>query len=221
MSTCACAEAHDIRRVVLTGEPGAGKPAVLEMVRNSLCQHVRVLPEAASIVFGGGFPREDDLTCRRAGQRAIYFVQRELEAAGEAHAPAVLLCDRGTLDGLAYWPGPVDDFWRSTHTTLATELARCEPNRRAPPRRSTSASAPCGNSIRVVSWSRPRATSSTRPSLPWRFCEPSCRTAAPPTSKLLPQGPTTVPVRRPNALVAGCQPGPVRDGTAAWARAAA
>lgn len=124
MNTCACAEAHEIRRVVLTGGPGAGKTAVLEMVRNSLCQHVRVLPEAASIVFGGGFPREDDPTCRRAEQRAIYFVQRELEVTGEAHAPAVLLCDRGTLDGLAYWPGPVDDFWGSTHTTLAAELAR-------------------------------------------------------------------------------------------------
>ena len=124
MSTCACAEAHETRRVVLTGGPGAGKTAVLEMVRNSLCRHVRVLPEAASIVFGGGFPREDDLTCRRAGQRAIYFVQRELEVTGDAHAPAVLLCDRGTLDGLAYWPGPLDDFWGSTHTTLAAELAR-------------------------------------------------------------------------------------------------
>jgi hypothetical protein len=39
---------------------------VLEMVRTSLCQHVHVLPEAASIVFGGGFPRHDDPTCRRA-----------------------------------------------------------------------------------------------------------------------------------------------------------
>jgi predicted ATPase len=124
MNTCACAEAHETRRVVLTGGPGAGKTAVLEMVRNSLCRHVRVLPEAASIVFGGGFPREDDPTCRRAAQRAIYFVQRELEVTGEAHAPAVLLCDRATLDGLAYWPGPVEDFWDSTHTTLAAELAR-------------------------------------------------------------------------------------------------
>lgn len=124
MTTCACVEVHDIRKVVLTGGPGAGKTAVLEMLRNSLCQHVKVLPEAASIVFGGGFPREDDLACQRAAQRAIYFLQRELEVTGEAHAPAVLLCDRGTIDGLAYWPGPVDDFWASTKTTLAAELAR-------------------------------------------------------------------------------------------------
>ena len=77
-----------------------------------------------TVRFGGGFPREDDLTCRRAAQRAIYFVQRELEVTGEAHAPAVLRCDRGTLDGLAHWPGRLEDFWESTHTTLAAELAR-------------------------------------------------------------------------------------------------
>jgi len=99
---CGCAGVHDPRRVVLTGGPGAGKTAVLEMVRRSMCQHVHVLPEAASIVFGGGFPREDDPTCRRAAQRAIYHVQRALEVTGAAHNPAIVLCDRGTIDGLAY-----------------------------------------------------------------------------------------------------------------------
>ena len=58
------------------------------------------------MVFGGGFPREDDPACRRAAQRAIFYVQRELEAAGDSHNPAIVLCDRGTVDGLAYWPGP-------------------------------------------------------------------------------------------------------------------
>ena len=124
MVTCECSEVHQARRVVLTGGPGAGKTAVLEMVRQSLCQHVRVLPEAASIVFGGGFPREEDPSCRRAAQRAIYHVQTELEVAGAAHNPAIVLCDRGTVDGLAYWPGPVEDFWASTGTTLAAELRR-------------------------------------------------------------------------------------------------
>ena len=35
-----------------------------------------------------------------------------------------MLCDRGTIDGVAYWPGPVGDFWGSTGTTLAAELGR-------------------------------------------------------------------------------------------------
>jgi len=119
-----CTNAHERRRVVLTGGPGAGKTAVLELIRDSFCPHVKALPEAASVVFGGGFPREDDPACLRAAQRAIYHVQRELEVTGDAHNPAVVLCDRGTVDGLAYWPGPPDDFWASFGTTLADELGR-------------------------------------------------------------------------------------------------
>lgn len=121
---CGCTEVHHPRRIVLTGGPGAGKTAVLEMVRTSLCQHVHVLPEAASIVFGGGFPRHDDPTCRRAAQRAIFHIQRELEITGEAHNAAIVLCDRGTIDGLAYWPDPAGDFWEAAGATLEAELAR-------------------------------------------------------------------------------------------------
>ena len=121
---CSCTEVHHPRRIVLTGGPGAGKTAVLEMVRTSLCQHVHVLPEAASIVFGGGFPRHGDPTCRRAAQRAIVHLQRELEVVGGEHNAAIVLCDRGTIDGLAYWPDPVEDFWESAGTTLEAELAR-------------------------------------------------------------------------------------------------
>ena len=124
MVPCECAVVHDRRRVVLTGGPGAGKTAVLELIRQSFCQHVKVLREAAGVVFGGGFPREENDPTRRAAQRAIFYVQRELEAAGDAHSPAIVLCDRGTLDGLAYWPGSADDFWSSVRTTLHDELAR-------------------------------------------------------------------------------------------------
>lgn len=124
MAVCACEQVHDRRKIVLTGGPGAGKTAVLELVRQSFCPHVRVLPEAASIIFGGGFPREQDSACLRAAQRAIFYVERELENAGEAHNPAILLCDRGTIDGLAYWPGPRADFWSSLGTTLERELAK-------------------------------------------------------------------------------------------------
>lgn len=110
--------------MVLTGGPGAGKTAFLELIRQSFCSHVKVLPEAAGIVFGGGFPREDDPGCLRAAQRAIYYIERELEMTADSHNPAIVLCDRGTLDTLAYWPGPREEFWSSVGTTLAAELAR-------------------------------------------------------------------------------------------------
>lgn len=103
-------------RIVLTGGPGAGKTAVLDMLRHYLCEHVAILPESAGIVFGGGFPRTREPEVRRAAQRAIYHVQCELEAAFEAGGSNVLLCDRAALDGVAYWPGP-DDFWSAVGTT--------------------------------------------------------------------------------------------------------
>lgn len=124
MIDCECAGVHQRKRIVLTGGPGAGKTAILELIRQSFCRHVAILPEAATIVFGGGFPREDDIDCRRAAQRAIFHVQHELEATGDAHAPAIVLCDRGTVDGLAYWPDAADQLWSSVGTTLDEELHR-------------------------------------------------------------------------------------------------
>ncbi len=123
MISCACKEPHEKRRIVLTGGPGAGKTAVLEMIRLHFCEHVRVLPEAAGILFGGGFPRGGRIEIQRAAQRAIFHVQRELEAAGDAGEPAIVLCDRGTVDGLAYWTG-TDDFWSSVGSSLHQELQR-------------------------------------------------------------------------------------------------
>lgn len=123
MIHCDCTDHRRQRRVVLTGGPGAGKTAVLELVRHHLCRHVRVLPESAGILFAGGFPRGGALRVRRAAQRAIFFVQRELEAAHGDGDAAVLLCDRGTIDGIAYWPGP-DDLLASVGADRGAELAR-------------------------------------------------------------------------------------------------
>jgi predicted ATPase len=121
---CPCTSEHTPRRVVVTGGPGAGKTALLELLRHAVCRHVHILPESAGVVFGGGFPREEDPACRRASQRAIFHVQRELEVVGDAHRPAIVLCDRGTVDGVAYWPGDPADFWASVHTDPRRELAR-------------------------------------------------------------------------------------------------
>jgi predicted ATPase len=123
MKACDCNEPHERRRVVLTGGPGAGKTAVLELIQQSFCVHVKVLPESAGIVFGGGFPRGERPALLQAAQRAIFYVQRELESAAESENAAVTLCDRGTVDGGAYWPGP-GDLWSAVGTTLAEQLRR-------------------------------------------------------------------------------------------------
>ena len=84
-----------------------------------------LVPEAATLLFSGGFPLPVSDETRRAAQRAIYFVQRELEAACTVHAPddAVVLCDRGTADGAAYWKG-TPDFFEAVGSTREAEHAR-------------------------------------------------------------------------------------------------
>jgi predicted ATPase len=124
MRTCDCNERHDRRRIVLTGGPGAGKTAVLELIRQSFCAHIKVLPESAGIIFGGGFPRGEAIEFRKSAQRAIFYVQRELENMADTENPAIVLCDRGTVDGAAYWPGEVADFFLSVGTELSAQLRR-------------------------------------------------------------------------------------------------
>jgi predicted ATPase len=124
MRSCACREQHTLKRIVLTGGPGAGKTAVLELVRQYFCRHVVVLPEAAGILFAGGFPRGTPVPERAATQRAIYHVQRELEAIADARDDAaIVLCDRGTIDGQAYFPGP-GSLFSAVGTTRELELSR-------------------------------------------------------------------------------------------------
>lgn len=123
MKSCACTEHHQRKRIVLTGGPGAGKTAVLALVRESLCEHVKLLPEAAGVVFGGGFPRSSEVGVREAAQRAIFYVQRELENAADTVNPAIVLCDRGTIDGAAYCDS-AEALFASVGTTIMEQFAR-------------------------------------------------------------------------------------------------
>jgi len=122
---CSCALEHPPKLVVVTGGPGAGKTAVLEVAQRQLCRHVVVLPEAASILWRGQFPRRTSLPARKAAQRAIVRLQLEMQrmAIEEGHA-ALIICDRGTLDGLAYWPGTEREYFDDTGSTKERELAR-------------------------------------------------------------------------------------------------
>lgn len=112
-------------RIVLTGGPGGGKTTAADLFRREIGERVVIVPEAATMIFSGGFPRAGTPTARIAAQRAIYHVQRNLEEVQAALFPGrVLLCDRGTVDGAAYWPGPPHHFFESVGTTLERELAR-------------------------------------------------------------------------------------------------
>lgn len=113
------------RKIVLTGGPCAGKTTVTEVIARVFGSRVAVVPESASLLFRGGFPRWDELGCRRAAQSAIYEVQLNLEAAySEKYPDRILILDRGTLDGAAYWPDGTSSFLGRHHTTLEDEISR-------------------------------------------------------------------------------------------------
>jgi hypothetical protein len=124
MTACTCSEPHERRRVVLTGGPGAGKTAVLELIRQSFCVHVKVLPEAAGIIFGGGFPRDEGVEQRRAAQRAIFYVQREVETATDAGNAAVVMCTGP--------PSPREIVPHCDRDLTGTDIATVTPGSAAP-----------------------------------------------------------------------------------------
>ncbi|MEQ8716151.1 MAG: AAA family ATPase [Acidimicrobiales bacterium] len=112
-------------RVVLTGGPGGGKTTAADLFRREIGDRVIVVPEAATLLFSGGFPRTAGADAERSVQDAIYHVQRSLEDIQAAQYPdRILLCDRGTVDGGAYWPDGADEFFASVSSTHPDELAR-------------------------------------------------------------------------------------------------
>jgi predicted ATPase len=112
-------------RIVLTGGPGGGKTTAADLFRREIGERVVVVPESATLLFAGGFPRSAAAHAREAAQRAIYHVQRNLEDVQSALYPdRVLLCDRGTLDGGAYWPEGGDAFMVAMGSSVEMELSR-------------------------------------------------------------------------------------------------
>ena len=112
-------------RIVLTGGPGGGKTTAADLFRREIGEQVVIVPEAATLVFSGGFPRCAGPPGAYAAQRAIFHVQRNLEDVQSSLYPdRILLCDRGTVDGAAYWPGAPGEFFEALDTTLVLELGR-------------------------------------------------------------------------------------------------
>ena len=113
-------------RIVLTGGPGGGKTTAADLFRREIGDKVVIVPETATMLFSGGFPRVGEPKARAATQRAIFHAQVALEDIHGALYPGrVLLCDRGTIDGAAFWPGEAPlDFFETMETTLDEELLR-------------------------------------------------------------------------------------------------
>ncbi len=112
-------------RIVLTGGPGGGKTTAADLFRREIGDRVVVVPESATMLFSGGFPRSNQPEAAAGTQQAIFQVQRYLEDIQSVLYPErILLCDRGTVDGAAYGPGTPDEFFSGLGTSLEGELAR-------------------------------------------------------------------------------------------------
>ncbi len=116
-----------MRRIVLTGGPGAGKTVVAARLAAENPDRFALVPEAATQVYTHLQTRWDRLDAggRHDVQRRIYHLQREQEERfADEHPTKTLLLDRGTIDGAAYWPEGAADYWRDLGTSHAAELAR-------------------------------------------------------------------------------------------------
>ncbi len=112
-------------KVVLTGGPSGGKTTLAATIQKEFSEKVLIVPEAASMLFAGGFPRKPGLKSVSHRQKAIYFLQRELEALCQDEKPeALLVCDRGSLDGHAYWPDPNSNFLDAVESSFEREFKR-------------------------------------------------------------------------------------------------
>ncbi len=116
-----------IKKIVLTGGPASGKTTALSILKEEYGTDIEVAKEAATLVYGGGFPRNDKSPHHTLhAQRIIYFVTKELEElAGKANPDAkLILCDRGSLDGAVYWPYGEEDFLKTMETTVDKEYEK-------------------------------------------------------------------------------------------------
>lgn len=112
-------------RIVLTGGPGGGKTTAADLFRREIGDGVVIVPETATILFQGGFPRSRTPEVARLAQSTIFHVQRKLEDVQATIYPGrTLLCDRGTVDGAAYWPDGDGQYFAAVGTTLEAEFRR-------------------------------------------------------------------------------------------------
>lgn len=112
-------------KIVITGGPGGGKTTALDLFRREIEGKVEVIPESATAVFSGGVKRDRRTDVVKAIQKMIYYHQKNIEHIYQCqNNTELLLCDRGTLDGLAYWPDTEESFFKEMKTSLEVELAK-------------------------------------------------------------------------------------------------
>lgn len=109
----------EIPQIVLTGGPCAGKTRVLNQLSQDFGEEVEMVPEAANMLIGGGFPMPSQTLpyserWQLSLQDPLYALQHSIEANHQEIArntdKHLIVCDRGVLDQAAYFKRGVDEF---------------------------------------------------------------------------------------------------------------
>ena len=113
------------KKLAITGGPSGGKTTLIEVLKKEFGHKIKIAPEAASILYKGGFPRVKNYAGYFHAQLAIVSTLRHLEdLLVEGHPDSLIICDRGSLDSLAYWPDTSEHFFTNINSTRQAELAR-------------------------------------------------------------------------------------------------
>ncbi len=114
-----------LRKIALTGGPSGGKTTLLDALKKEFGSKIKIAPEAATILYRGGFPRIQTYSGHFHAQTAILHTQKHLEDVLQENFPdRLIVCDRGSLDSLAYWPDTAEHFFKTIQSTRDAEFAR-------------------------------------------------------------------------------------------------
>lgn len=114
-----------LRKIALTGGPSGGKTTLLDALKKEFGSKIKIAPEAATILYKGGFPRIQSYSGHYHAQIAILHTQKHLEDVLQENFPnRLIVCDRGSLDSLAYWPDTPEHFYKTIQSTREIEFAR-------------------------------------------------------------------------------------------------
>jgi nicotinamide riboside kinase len=113
------------KKLAITGGPSGGKTTLIEVLKKEFGHRLQIAPESASILYKGGFPRIKNYAGYYHGQLAIIATQRHIEdLLVDTHPDTLIICDRGSLDSLAYWPDTEEHFFKTIASNRQEQIAR-------------------------------------------------------------------------------------------------
>ncbi len=116
-----------MKRIVITGGPQAGKTTVMSALKQEHSDRIVFVPEPATMLFNEGYPLpREDVAYTRQWQQMFQNIITPLhlglewnyEQLARQRGIELMICDRGILDGAAYYPGGIDPFLSVYHLRL-------------------------------------------------------------------------------------------------------